>query len=125
MSWFHRKEIFRLLDKNEPDGIQLEYDVYNGYLSAETKTFYSDTNAITNEQSIKLASLLKNTPLLETFDMLYIKFDSSHDDGFRRIVLACSNLKSLYLRYSTSRFAPESKVKPNLLTLQRFASYGN
>lgn len=74
--------------------------MYNGYFSAETKTFYSDTNAISNEQSIKLASLLKNTPPLKTFDMLYIKFDSSHDDAFRRIVLACSNVKSLYLRCS-------------------------
>lgn len=74
--------------------------MYNGYFSAETKTFYSDTNAISNEQSIKLASLLKNTPPLKTFDMLYIKFDLSHDDAFRRIVLACSNVKSLYLRCS-------------------------
>ena len=88
------------MDSNEPDGIQLEFDVHNGYLSAETKTFYSGTNAISTEQSIKLSSLLENTPSLKTFDMLYIKFEPSNDDAFRRIVMACSTLKSLYLRCS-------------------------
>ena len=85
-------------DDDDDDGTVPTLNLHDAQFKTSLKQLNFDRKSgrISENQSFMISSFLENVSL-ECFDMVHVDVDGTSESAFRRVVLACTNVKKLHV----------------------------